>query len=56
MKYTVIVALLGAAQATTLKQLSSGPAFDSAWREPNTPGAAAKNHCVNANKTDFGSD
>ena len=55
MKYFVI-ALLGAASATTIRQLSSGPAFDSAWREPMSPGAAAKNACVNANKTDFGSD
>ena len=51
----VIAALLGAASATTLKQLSSGPAFD-AWREPSSPGAAAENHCVNANKTAFGAD
>jgi len=27
-----------------------------AWREPLSPGAAATNACVNANKTDFGAD
>ena len=55
MKYIAILALLGAVQATTLKQLSSGPAAD-AWREPLTPGAPLTNHCVNANKTAFGED
>ena len=55
MKFAAI-ALIGAASATTLKQLSSGPAFDDAWREPKSPGAPATNSCVNANKTAFGED
>ena len=53
MKYIAILALLGAVEATTLKQLTPS---DSAWREPLSPGAPATNACVNANKTDFGSD
>ena len=45
MKYTFLIALLGAANAVTLHK--GGPA----WREPLTPGAALTNSCVNANKT-----
>ena len=52
----VLALLVASASATSLRQMSSGPAFTDAWREPTSPGAAAKNACVNANKTGFGSD